>query len=31
MPIEKAPCKCLPIIMIDSIINANKKYFPQSF
>ena len=25
---EKAPCKCLPIIMIDSVIKANKKYYP---
>ena len=29
MPKEKAPCKCLSIIMIDSIIKANKKYYPQ--
>ena len=27
MPKEKAPCKCLSIIMIDSVIKANKKYF----
>ena len=27
---EKAPCKCLSIIMIDSIIKANKKYYPQT-
>ena len=26
MPKEKAPCKCLSIIMIDSVIRANKKY-----
>ena len=26
MPKEKAPCKCLSIIMIDSVIKANKKY-----
>ena len=25
---EKAPCKCLSIIMIDSVIKANKKYYP---
>ena len=31
MPKEKAPCKCLSIIMIDSIIKANKKYYPQTF
>ena len=30
MPKEKAPCKCLSIIMIDSVINANKKYYPQT-
>ena len=31
MPKEKAPCKCLSIIMIDSVIKANKKYYPQIF
>ena len=30
MPKEKAPGKCLPIIMIDSVIKANKKYYPQT-
>ena len=30
MPKEKAPYKCLTIIMIDSIIKANKKYYPQT-
>ena len=30
MPKEKAPCKCLLIIMIDSVIKANKKYYPQA-
>ena len=29
MPKEKIPCKCLSIIMIDSVIKANKKYYPQ--
>ena len=29
MPKEKAPCKCLSIIMVDSVIKANKKYYPQ--
>ena len=29
MPTEKAPCKCLSIIMLDSVIKANKKYYPQ--
>ena len=27
---EKSPCKCLSIIMIDSVIKANKKYYPQT-
>ena len=30
MPKEKAPCKVLWIIMLDSIIKANKKYYPQT-
>ena len=30
MPKEKAPCKFLSIIMIDSVIKANKKYYPQT-
>ena len=30
MPKEKGPCKCLSIIMIDSVIEANKKYYPQT-
>ena len=30
MPKEKVPCKCLSIIMIDSVIKANKKYYPQA-
>ena len=29
MPKEKAPCKCLSIIMIDSVIKVNKKYYPK--
>ena len=28
---EKAPCKCLSIIMLDSVIKANKKYYPKTF
>ena len=28
---EKGPCKCLSIIMLDSVIKANKKYYPQTF
>ena len=31
MPKEKAPCKCLSIIILDSVIKANKKYHPQTF
>ena len=30
IPKEKAPCKCLSIITIDSVIKANKKYYPQT-
>ena len=30
VPQEKAPCKCLSIIMLDSVIEANKKYYPQT-
>ena len=30
MPKEKAPCKCFSIIMLDSVIKANKKYYPQT-
>ena len=30
MPKEKAPCKCLSMIMIDPVIKANKKYYPQT-
>ena len=29
MPKEKAPCKCLSIIMLDSVIKANKEYYPH--
>ena len=29
-PKEKASCKCLSIIMIDSVMKANKKYYPQT-
>ena len=31
MPKEKAPCKCLSIIMLGSVIKANEKYYPQTF
>ena len=30
MPKEEAPYKCLSIIMIDLVIKANKKYYPQT-
>ena len=30
MPKEKAPCKCISIILIDSVIKTNKKYYPQT-
>ena len=29
IPKEKAPCKCLSIIMLDSVITAKKNYYPQ--
>ena len=29
MPEEKAPCKCLSI-MLHSVVKANKKYYPQT-
>ena len=30
MPEEKSPCKFLSMIMLDSVIKANKKYYPQT-
>ena len=30
VPKEKSPCKCLSIIILDSVIKANKKYYPQT-
>ena len=27
---EEASCKCLSIIMLHSLIKANKKYYPQT-
>ena len=27
IPKEKAPCKCLSMIMLDSVIKANKMYY----
>ena len=31
IPKEKALCQCLSIIMLDFVIKANKKYYPQTF
>ena len=31
MPAEKIPCKCLSIIILDSVLYAYKKYHPQIF
>ena len=30
MPKDKATCKCLSIIMLDSVIKSNKKYYSQT-
>ena len=31
MPKEKVPCKCLSIIMLDSVIESDEKPYPQKF
>ena len=31
MPKEKVPCKCLSVIMLDSVIESDEKYYPQKF
>ena len=31
MPKEGVPCKCLSIIMLDSVIESDEKYYPQTF
>ena len=31
MPKVKVPCKCLSIIMLDSVIGSDEKYYPQTF
>ena len=31
LPKEKTTCNCLSIIMLDSVIKANKKYYRQMF
>ena len=30
VPKEKGPCKCLPIIILDSVVKAEKKHYPQT-
>ena len=30
MPKEKVPCKCLLTIMLDSAIESDEKYYPQT-
>ena len=30
IPKENASCRCLSLIMLDSDIRANKKYYPQT-
>ena len=31
IPKEKVRCKCLSIIMLDSVIESDEKYYPQTF
>ena len=31
MPKEKVPCKCLSVIILDSVIESDEKYYPQTF
>ena len=31
VPKEKVPCKCLSIILLDSVIESDEKYYPQAF
>ena len=31
MPKEKVRCKCLSIIMLDSVTESDEKYYPQTF
>ena len=30
MPKDKTPCKSLSIIMLDSVVKAKKKFYPQT-
>ena len=27
---EKAPCKCLSVIILDSVVESDDKYYPQT-
>ena len=31
VPKEKTPCKCLSVIMLESVIKVKKKFNPHSF
>ena len=31
IPKEKVPCKCVSIIMLDSVIESDEMYYPQTF
>ena len=31
MPKEKVTCKCLSVIMLDSVIESDEKYYLQTF
>ena len=31
IPNKKVPCQCLSIIMVDSVIESDEKYYPQKF
>ena len=31
VPKENCACKCLSLISLDSVIQMNKKYYPQTF
>ena len=31
IPKKKLPCKCLSVIMLDSAIESDAKYYPQTF
>ena len=31
IPKEKAPCKSLSIMMVDSVVKGTKKHYPQAF